>query len=137
MADSKAKPDKKKEDFPVVRHPYSRLRVTVRSDLASRTQQSHKDQCDINKILRRFDNTGELPPPTREAQYGDVTGLQGDLTERINTSREVLDQAGRDLSAAQQAQAEEERKRQVDLEEEVERLRQLEASVKAAEEKTS
>ena len=39
------------------------------SDEDSMTQQSFKDECDINTILRRFAVTGELPDNVRVPQY--------------------------------------------------------------------
>lgn len=117
-------------DFVSVRHPFERVRVfsCVRGE--SMTHQSHKNQCDVNAIVKRFDRTGELPPPTRPPQYADVSELQGDLTERINLSREVLDTAGRALDEKRQAEKEAKRQAQIDLEDEVKRLRELERTVK-------
>lgn len=80
-----------------VRHPFERVRTPTIIEGKSMTHQSHAEKCDINHIIRRFDRTGVLPPETRPAQYHDVTALQGDLTERINSSRQVLDTAGRAL----------------------------------------
>lgn len=41
------------------------------------TKQSFKDECDINNIVRRYEQTGEFPYINpREAQFGDVTGLE-------------------------------------------------------------
>lgn len=122
--------------FPLVRHPFERARVLSSVCGVSMTHQSHKDLCDINKIVKRFERTGELPPPTREAQYADVSGLQGDLTDRINMSREILDVAGQHLDKKQKAAAAAAKQKQIDLEEEVTRLRQLEAEVKASQGKS-
>lgn len=36
-------------------------------------QQSAKEECDINTIVRRFGLTGELPSGVRAPQYGDFT----------------------------------------------------------------
>lgn len=41
-----------------------------------RTKQSHRDECDINQIMKRFQRTGVLDfAGKNEGQYGDVTGL--------------------------------------------------------------
>lgn len=41
-----------------------------------RTKQSFKDECDINKIMSRFEKTGVLDFATRyEPRYADVTGV--------------------------------------------------------------
>lgn len=110
---------------PRVRHPYERARVTTIFTGESMTHQSHADSCDINNIIRKFDRTGVLPPSTRPEQYADVTGLQGDLTERINTSREILDKAGRVV----EQQREDVKKKKQDYVAELEaKVKELEAS---------
>lgn len=88
-----------------VRHPAERCRTYTPVIGESMTHQSHAESCDVNRIIKRFENTGSLPENTREAQYADCVNLQGDLTERINMSREILDQAGRDLEAKRLADA--------------------------------
>lgn len=41
------------------------------------TEQSHKDQCNINKIIRKYDNTGIISHVSKiEGKYGDMTGLE-------------------------------------------------------------
>lgn len=72
------------------RPPYHRHSVPL--DLSaeeSMTHQSHAESCDINSIIRQFDRTGLLPPPTREGQYGDVSELNRDLTELIAEADET------------------------------------------------
>ena len=40
------------------------------------TQQSHKDECDVNKIIAKYDKTGLISHVQKiEARYGDVTGV--------------------------------------------------------------
>jgi len=41
----------------------------------SRTQQSFRDECDINNILRKFNVTGQLPIGSVQPQYGDFSGI--------------------------------------------------------------
>ena len=41
----------------------------------SLTQQSFKDECDINNILRQFNVTGQLPSRSVQPQYGDFSGI--------------------------------------------------------------
>lgn len=41
----------------------------------SRTQQSFRDECDINSILRQFNVTGQLPVGSVQPQYGDFSGI--------------------------------------------------------------
>ena len=42
---------------------------------ATRAQQHHKDECDINVILERFGKTGQLPINALEGTYGDFSGV--------------------------------------------------------------
>jgi len=51
---------------------------------ASRTQQSFKEECDINTIVRRFGVTGEVPASIK-------TPLQGDFADAMNF-QESMDQ---------------------------------------------
>lgn len=41
----------------------------------SRTQQSFRDECDINNILRKFNVTGQLPVGSVQPEYGDFSGV--------------------------------------------------------------
>lgn len=51
-----------------------RPRVTVTCPTETMTQQSHKEDCDINVIIKRFEKTGVIPNgQTREALYGDFS----------------------------------------------------------------
>lgn len=59
---------------------YDRDQASVQSGLAcpeeeGRTQQAHKDDADINVIVRRFGLTGELPENFRMPVSGDFTGV--------------------------------------------------------------
>lgn len=41
------------------------------------TEQAHKEQCDVNKIIRKYDRNGLISHVSRfEAQFGDVSGLE-------------------------------------------------------------
>lgn len=55
----------------------ARQPVTIDGDTAnSRTKQSHKDECDVNNIVRKHASTGLLNHVTRrEPLYGDFTGV--------------------------------------------------------------
>jgi len=50
------------------------------------TEQAHKDTCDVNKIVRKYDKTGLIDHVGRvEAAYGDVTGVDfKDMQDRIS-----------------------------------------------------
>lgn len=76
----------------VVRKWTDRTRLTEVFEGKDMTQQSHAESCDVNSIVTRFQRTGEMPRE-REGFYDDVTGLQVELTEAYNRSRETLDAA--------------------------------------------
>lgn len=114
--------------LPLVRHPFDRVAVHPILEGDSMTHQSHASACDINNIIRRFDNTGILPPSNREPQYADVTALQGDPTELILKGRETLHAAGEQLDARQQA----EKKAQLDIVDEAKRLRAENEALRAS-----
>jgi phage internal scaffolding protein len=42
----------------------------------TRAQQHHKDECDINVIVKRFGITGKMPVNQSEARYGDFTAAE-------------------------------------------------------------
>ena len=46
-------------------------------------QQHHKDECDINYILQKFNVTGLLPSAPLSPRYGDFTGI-GDYHTALN-----------------------------------------------------
>lgn len=78
----------------IVRRNWERTRVQTEILGESRTQQSHRDSVDVNQIVAKFDRTGQLPPNTKTAQYGDVSDLNAPYSELIEKSRETLDTAG-------------------------------------------
>lgn len=114
---------------PYVRHPYERARVITRVRGLSMTHQSHRDICDINNIVRRFADTGMLPP-TRQTQYADLTQYPSNLDEAILKSRATLDAAGRAVEAQKEAAVKRKEQEQIDLANEVERLRKENAALK-------
>lgn len=67
-----------------IRHKYSpRFRVSISFEGPGLTKQSFKDECDINRIISRFQSTGELPNMANvPAQYLDVTSM--DFQEHQN-----------------------------------------------------
>lgn len=71
----------------VIQQFRARQRVQANVSGPSKTQQSHKETVDINHIIRKFDRTGQLPPPTAEPQYADVSALNqyfGELIAKAN-----------------------------------------------------
>lgn len=95
-----------------VRRPYERLRVETVFVGETMTVNSFKDETDINNIVGRYDRSGILPTSDKQGAFADVTGLQGDLTERINKSKAILDKA-----AENDRLLVEQRKAKADLEE--------------------
>lgn len=66
------------------------LRVVFNTTGPSLTTQSHRDETDINNIVRRFHRTGELPKQ-RTPQYADISAVQQlDPTSAIDLSRSTL-----------------------------------------------
>lgn len=84
-----------------------RLRVQYSSSSPSLTVKSAAADCDINRILRKYSATGELPNARRGAPtFADVTHLQGDpvaLRERrARLAAEAQDGLARDSAAAKE-----------------------------------
>lgn len=60
----------------VMRHYGDRTEVPTRCREASRTKQEFKDECDINRLMARYQKTGNLSHIAGElAQYGDFTQI--------------------------------------------------------------
>lgn len=72
-----------------IRSAYSpRTAVKLICPEPGRTKQAFKDECDVNKILARFQKTGVLDfVEKRQPQFGDVTGL--DFQNAMNTVTEA------------------------------------------------
>lgn len=77
---------------PIPEHflPMSRRRIQTVIVGESMTHQSAADSCDVNQIMARYDRTGVLPPSARQGVFADVTSLQVDLTEAVNSSRATI-----------------------------------------------
>jgi len=96
--------------IPTVRHAYSyRAPVVLHSSGVSKTKQSFKDECDINRIMARYAATGTLDfVNRREAQFLDVSDIDFQNAMQIVTqSREAfmtLPSAVRDRFANDPAQ---------------------------------
>lgn len=75
----------------------------------SLTHQAHKDEADVNKIVGRYARTGQLPEPRKGAAYADVSGLQADLTQRINESRDITSKVKKHVEDTKKKIQEEER----------------------------
>lgn len=70
--------------------PTTRTRLAIATGGVSLTRQAAKQQTDVNHIVSRFMETGQLPPATRQGQYADVSNLQThDLTSAHNLAAAV------------------------------------------------
>lgn len=58
------------------------------------TEQSHKDQCDINNIIRKYDKTGVITHVSKfEGQFGDMTGLDfKDCQDKVIGAKRMFDE---------------------------------------------
>lgn len=76
---------------------YDRRKASLESGLyctdPSRAVQDHKDECDINTIVRRFGLTGQLPTGVRAPAYGDFTSVDSyhSAVTAIASAREAFD----------------------------------------------
>lgn len=55
-------------------------RVQLSFSKPSRTLQAHKDDCDINNIMKKYRQTGVLPSSSRLFSYGDFSNVNDFLT---------------------------------------------------------
>lgn len=62
-----------------------RRRVVTEITGESRVEQSHRDECNINKIMAKYYRTGLLPQRGMPGHYGDFTGVDTyhEATERV------------------------------------------------------
>lgn len=66
-----------------------RIAVQLEFNFPSLTEQHHKDDCDINVVLRRYMKTGVLPEAARGGVYGDFTASASDFREAMNVITEA------------------------------------------------
>ncbi len=73
----------------VIRKPYDGERVRVLVETGpSMTKQAHKDECDINRIMAKYQKTGVITHVSRYSmEYGDATNL--DYQTALNTVLEA------------------------------------------------
>lgn len=103
---------------------YDRERLPAKLYGESKTHQSHAEACDVNKIIRKYERTGELPPARTEPQYADVTNLQNaDFGELLQKSRDTLDAAGRELEKQQNEKVNAEKQEIQNMKKELDELR--------------
>lgn len=87
----------------IVRLPHQRVRVQAEGGGESLTDQGAYETSDVNRIVAQYARTGVLPPATRQARFEDVTGLQGDLTDKLQWATQTLEKVTQEYKA-QQAQ---------------------------------
>lgn len=57
-----------------------------------RTRQAHRDECDVNNIVKRLEQTGFLPEGRGPGAFGDFTGLEfQDMLTRVNAAQAAFD----------------------------------------------
>lgn len=72
------------------KHYGTPLRVQFTPVGESRTHQGSKDECDINRIMRRFEKTGVIEHQNRfQGRYGDFTLFPGDYQEALHQVRDA------------------------------------------------
>lgn len=94
--------------LPVVRDARcNRYRITVDPVGESMTHQGAAEECDINRIVKRFVDTGMLPPGRKPGFYGDVSDLNAPSTElyeraagTVQTAKEFVDGAKKKAAKA-------------------------------------
>lgn len=78
----------------IIRHPNGRVQVRTINNEPSKTDQSMKDECDVNEILRKYMKTGQINLPNQHGQYLDVSDIQ-DLhlaLTQVNEATQAFDQ---------------------------------------------
>lgn len=53
-----------------------RKRLIIECKEPTRTKQAFKDECDVNNIVRKINESGIMPPATKQALYGDFSTSQ-------------------------------------------------------------
>lgn len=68
------------------------FQFATHNDEPSMTQQSDKDDCDINIIMKKFGHTGSFPQRTDQPEYGDYLEADDYRTglDRINAANEMF-----------------------------------------------
>lgn len=92
----------------IVRLPHHRLRVQSVQGGESMTDETWQEATDVNRIIAQYHRTGKLPEPRCKPVYGDVSQLQGDLTERLQWANSQIEMANKVIQDVQQARLNEE-----------------------------
>jgi phage internal scaffolding protein len=73
---------------PIIRNNFDRERVSIRFPKYGLTKQSFKDECDINRIMDKYQKTGAVSHFNRHSpRYGDHSGM--DFHEAMNVITET------------------------------------------------
>lgn len=68
----------------MIRHAYTRQRVRTPSGGLSRTEQSHTQQCDINRIMAKYVKTGLVDHVTQyEGTYGEIAAMDYQTAQNL------------------------------------------------------
>lgn len=69
-----------------VRKPFDRVRTTFKTVGESATHQSFKAECDINRIMRKWEKTGIIEHRNNfQGQYADFTNVPSDYQEALQS----------------------------------------------------
>lgn len=111
-----------------IRKPLQRERTpTDLTGQESKTDRSAGNDTDVNHIVARFQRTGIMPEPKGEAQYADVSALQGELTEILARGEAARKELQELELQKEKEQAELIRENSVKAEANAKRLAELEA----------
>jgi len=75
----------------LIRRPLDRPHVSTVLEGVSRTEQSHKEACCVNRVMSHVARTGVMPPSDRVANYGDVSHLNRPYAEMLSEARVTSD----------------------------------------------
>lgn len=106
----------------IVRRYYERHRTRTKVFGESMTDQSLANETNINTIVARYDRTGVIPPAKQQGVYADVTHLQQDLTESLNSSAETIGKADTFMAEVDRKTKKAKQEKQIDLEDQIKTL---------------
>lgn len=102
--------------FDIEKRKRASIKVLTFTPGPSLTIGSAADETDINKIVARFNRTGEMPADRRaHAQYGDISSIQQkDATTAISDARATIQQVRSDVLTHRQKQIQIQKQKQHD-----------------------
>lgn len=86
----------------------SMLRKHPVTNEGNRVKHVSNDETDVNRIVARFERTGQLPPPNREGQFMDCSGI-GDYREQYQKVHDLQVQYQAQFKKLKEMEAESDR----------------------------